>query len=276
MSDTPQPEPQWRWPNHIPMSPSSLKAFSQCPSRVKMQYLQSLEPPDKWVHHFALGNATHSALGTIAQQLKVGTAPIGEAQIRLICATHMPKSQYPTEESREFDVQQVLEWVRRGRVWLESLQVDDWLVIEQKRRRHVPLFPAKSQYELLTRPDLIIKRRDEDGNPYFHVIDWKTGSVNPEQDVPVIVRFAIRNELQEWTGDASTANVVFSWYWLKENYRTDVDVSVEHCHEYWPGIVHQMESVATESEWIATPGWYCNYCKYYKNFCPEEIPPELD
>jgi hypothetical protein len=276
MSDSPQPTQEWRWPNHIAMSPSSLKAYDQCPFRVKMQYLQNLEPPDKWVHHFALGNATHSALGTIAQQLKAGVKPIGEDQIRVLCRFHMPESEYPSPEAREYDIQQVLEWVRRGRAWLETLNVEDWLVIEQKRRRDVTLFPAQAPYELLTKPDLIVKRLDEDGQPYFQIIDWKTGSVYEEPDVPVIVRYAIRTELQKWTGNATAASVVFTWFWLKENYRKDFDVSAEHCNDHWPSILGQMEALAKESEWIATPGWYCNYCKYYQNYCPEEIPPADD
>lgn len=276
MSDTQQPEQQWRWPNSIAMSPTSLKAYGQCASRVKMQYLQGLEPPEKWVRHFGLGNATHSALGTIAQQIKVGTELIGEEQIRMLCRFHLPESEYPTEAARESDIQLVLEWVQKGRAYLESLEVDEWLIIEQKRRRDVTLFPAEAPYELLTRPDLIVKQRDENGEPYFHIIDWKTGSVYEEPDVPVITRYAIRAELQKWTGDATAANVVFTWYWLRENYRKDIDTSAEHCNEHWPGIIGQMEDLATEAEWIATPGWYCNYCKYYQNLCPEEIPPELD
>ena len=276
MSDTQQPEQQWRWPNGIAMSPSSLKSYSQCASRVKMQYLQNLEPPEEWVRHFGLGNATHSALGTIAQQIKVGIEPIGEEQIRLLCGMHLPLKEYPTEEAREADIRDVLLWVKRGREWLEKLDVDDWLVIEQKRRRHVPLFPAQSSYELLTKPDLIIRQTDEHGEPYFHVIDWKTGAVYEEPDVPVITRYVIRRELQDWTGNATAANMVFSWYWLRENYRKEIDLSAEHCNQHWPSVVQQMEDLATESEWIATPGWYCRYCKFYQNFCPEEIPPDVE
>lgn len=276
MSDSPQPQQQWRWPTTIAMSPSSLKAYGQCPARVKMQYLQGLEPPEKWVHHYALGNATHSALGTIAQQMKVGAEIIGEEQIRLLCRFHMPEKEYPSTEAREYDIQQVLEWVRRGRAWLETLDVDDWLIIEQKRRRDVRLFPAQAPYELLTKPDLIVKRRDEYGEPWFQVIDWKTGAIYEEPDVPVIVRYVLKTELQQWTGNPSTANVVFTWFWLRENYRKDIDIPADHCTDYWPKVTGQMEALATETEWPASPDWYCNYCKFYQNYCPEEIPATDD
>lgn len=276
MSDISQPEQQWRWPNTIAMSPSSLKSYGQCPSRIKMRYLQNLDPPEKWVQAFAVGNATHSALGTIAQQMKVGTEPIGEEQIRMLCRFHMPEHEYPSPEAREYDVQRVLSWVARGRAWLETLDVQEWLLIEQKQRRDVSLFPAEAPYELLTKPDLIVKRMDDDGDPYFQVVDWKTGQVREEPDVPVIVRYAIRDKLQEWVGNFSAANVQFTWYWLDENYRKDIDLSVEHCNHAWPGILEQMEALATESDWLATPGWYCQYCPYYQNHCPEEMPKSDD
>lgn len=276
MSETQQPEQQWRWPNRIAMSPTSLKAYGQCASRVKMRYLQDLDPPPKWVRFFALGNATHSALGTVAQQLRAGTNLIGEEQVRNLCRFHMPETEYPTPEAREADIQLVLEWFAKGRDFLMSLDVEEWLVIEQTRRREVRLFPAEAPYKIMTKPDLILKQRDEHGEPYFHIIDWKTGSVYEEPDVPVITRYAIGSELQQWTGDATAANVVFSWYWLQQNYRKELDISAEHCNEHWPSVLEQMENLATETEWKAEPGWYCNYCPYYKNYCPEEIPPETD
>lgn len=274
MSEPAPPEQHWRWPNTIAMSPSSLKAFGECPSRIKMRYLQNLDPPERWIRVFGLGNATHSALGTIAQQMKVGAELIGDEQVRNLARLHLPEREYPTPESREADILQVLEWVRRGTAWLKTLDVQEWLLIEQKQRRAVPLFPARTTYELLTKPDLIVKRLDADGNPFIQIIDWKTGQEREEPDVPVIMRYAIRENLQRWTGDATAATVEFTWFWLDLGYRTPFDCSTERCTDAWPGILKQMEDLATETEWRATPGWHCRFCPYYQNHCPEEIPPD--
>lgn len=276
MTDTPQPEQQWRWPNDRNFSPTVLKTYGECASRVKMQYLQKLAAPEQFVPFFASGRAAHSALSTIAQQMRVGADRIGEEQIRNLARFHMPEHQYPTPEYREAEIQKVLKWVARGTAWLDSLDVLEWLRIEQFESREFPMFPAQVPFKMITRPDLILKRLDDEGEPYFHVIDWKTGSVWEEHDVPVIMRFALREKLEEWVGEANSANVVFTWNWLDHDYRKNVDVSLEHVNLYWPGIVSQMKSLALESDWLATPGRYCVYCPYYKNHCPEEIPPDND
>lgn len=264
----------WRWPNHIVMSPSSLKAFGQCKFRNKLRYLQNIDPPDIWIRNFAMGNATHDALRTVANQMKVGASIITDDQVRLGARMKLPISEYPSEEARNADIELVLRWVRRGQRYLEHLDVEDWLLIESQEYREVPLFPADAAYRLTAKPDLILRRITADGESVIHIVDWKTGQVFPEADVPVIHRYVTRAKLQEWTGNASAANVMFTWYWLDFGYYDDVDVSVEHCNHAWPGILEQMEAMATETEWKATPGWYCRFCPYYQNHCPEEMPPD--
>ena len=276
MSDSQLSEQRWRWPNDRNFSPTVLKTYGQCPSRVKMQYLQKLPAPEKFVPFFASGNAAHSALSTIAQQMRDGAELITEDQIRNLARFHMPEHEYPSPEYREAEIQKVLKWVSRGRAWLESMEVMEWLRIEKFERRDFSMFHSQAPYKMITRPDLVLKRMAEDGQPYFHIIDWKTGAVWEEHDVPVIMRFALRERLDEWVNDANAANVVFTWNWLEHDVRKDVDVSMEHVSQAWPDIVSQMRSLALESEWTATPGRHCVFCPYYKNFCPEEIPPELD
>lgn len=264
---------EWRWPNTIVMSPTSLNTFSQCRYRIKLTYLQNIPAPEKWVRSFAMGTAAHAALGTIAQQMKVGATPIDEEQIRTLALMRLPLSEYPSEMARDADVNLVVRWVKSGQRWLESLDIQEFLLIEKSERRTVKLFPAKAEYTLLSKPDLIVRRTNEDGE-FIQIIDWKTGKRYPHEDVPVIMRYVIREKLQEWTGDASATNVLFTWNWLDLGDIDNFDASVETCNTAWPGIVEQMEDMATESEWKATPGWYCNYCPYYQNYCPEEIPKE--
>lgn len=270
--------PVQRWPHHIVMSPSSLKSFGQCAYRVKLMYLDGIQPPDTWVRHFAIGNATHSALGTIAQQMQVGVPLIGNDQVRLLCDFHMPLVEYPTEEAREADVRLVLRYVERGTRFLERLNVEDWVLIERKERREVPLFPTQPAYKLLSKPDLVVKRTDDDGEPFLHIIDYKTGRrpVDLEHDVPVIQRYVLWDTLKRVTPDPRTASMRFTWLWLDDGSRDDVDVSPEHCYHRWPSILEQMEAMATETDWQATPARHCNFCPYYRNYCPEEIPYDAE
>ena len=276
MSDTTQPEAIWRWPIGKNFSPTTLKAYGECPSRVKMQHLQKLEAPYQWVRHFALGRSAHNALRAIANQLKTGAALMLDEHIRHMCELEMPLHEYPSEEAREYDIRLVIGWVRRGRAWLESLDIQEWMLIEQYTKREFEMFPARVKYSMITRPDLILKQIDEDGEPYFNIIDWKTGSVWELPDVPVIMRFALRDQLELWAGEANAANVRFTWYWLDSDVRREVDVSMEHVSRQWPDIVQQMTSLALETDWIATPGRHCVYCPYYKNHCPEEIHPDVE
>lgn len=277
MSDSPQSEHQWRWPNKKNFSPTTLKTYSECASRVKMQHLQKLEPPEKWVRAFAVGRTTHNALRTIAAQLSVGASEfITDEQIRNLCRFEMPLREYPTAEAHEADIRLVISWIRKGQAWLQSLDVVEWLRIEQYESRNLTMFSGEIPYSMSTRPDLVLKQIDEDGEPYFHILDWKTGAVWELPDVPVIMRYALHDRLENWAGDANAANVKFTWFWLDHDFRKSVDVSYEHSTYRWPDIVKQMKSLALETEWKATPGRYCVYCPYYKNHCPEEIPPGED
>lgn len=274
MSDTQQPEQQWRWPNGKNFSPTALKSYGECPSRVKMQYLQKLEPPYQWVRHFALGRSAHNALRSIANQIRTNSPRMLDEHIRGMCEYEMPLHEYPSEAAREYDIGLVVSWVRRGQAWLESLEIQDWMLIEQFVQRDFEMFHAGVSYSMITKPDLIVRQRDDEGEEYFRIIDWKTGAVYPLPDVPIIMRFALKEQLDQWIGEANAANVVFTWYWLEHDVRKDVDVSMELVSRSWQDIVNQMTSLALESEWPATPGAHCRYCKFYQNFCPEEIPPD--
>lgn len=269
----PEYEQEWRWPSGIVMSPSSLKAFSQCHYRNKLRYLQNIPAPDKWIRAFAMGNAAHDALRTIANQMRAEAPVLTDEQITRGAGMKLPIPEYPSDAARNADIELVLRWVRRGERYLQSLDVQEYLLIESQEYREIALPPNNAAYRLTAKPDLIVRRKNDDGE-FIHIIDWKTGKPFPEIDVPVIMRYVSRDKLQQWTGNASNAEVKFSWYWLDHSQADDFDASVENCNAAWPGIVEQMQAMATETEWKATPGWYCNYCPYYQNYCPEEIPKE--
>lgn len=110
-----------RWPNSIVMSPSSLKTFGQCPYRNRLRYLDNIDPPDTWIRAFAMGNSTHDALRTIANQMKVGAPLMTDDEIRFRARMKLPIPEYPSEAARQADIELVLQWVRRGQRYLERL-----------------------------------------------------------------------------------------------------------------------------------------------------------
>lgn len=264
-----------RWPRDRWISPTVLKMYAQCPKRVRLRHLDDIEPPWRYQVHLRKGTIAHNLLRDIAYLMRGGHPVVDEGEIRKRASLRLPRELYPSDESREAALSDIVRWVGFGRRYLERIPDPEWLLIERNQTRRYRVFSGVDAYTLMARPDVVVQRTDEDGGPLVEIIDYKTGTIRPEPDPPVLMRFVARDLLERHFGDASSARVRFTYLWLDQADQTRIDLSVEHCNDAWPGLTGQVRALARESAWPATPSKLCHYCPYHQNICPEDIPVDL-
>ncbi|HWV25287.1 MAG TPA: PD-(D/E)XK nuclease family protein [Thermomicrobiales bacterium] len=264
--------PAPRWPHDRWISPTALKAYAQCPKRVRLQHLDGVEAPWHFSLNLAKGRITHLALKRIADALAAGRVPIDNTEVAMMGRRQLPIQEFPSRAAYDASLADIERWVAYGRRYLEHIPDPVWLVIEKNQRRKLTVLSDQTPYALTARPDVAVLRHDASG-PLVEIIDYKTGVIRPEPDPPVIMRFVTRKLLQE-LGDPSAMRIRFTYLWLDHADRTEIDLSVEHCTDAWPAITRQVQSLVSETDWRATPSWWCRWCPYHQNVCTETIPPD--
>lgn len=185
---------------------------------------------------------------------------------------HLPPQNFPTEEARMAEARDIVRWVQVGRRYLERMENPTWVLVEKSLHREWRIFRQGPPFTVIARPDVIVRQIDPDGNSYFEIIDYKTGKRRPEDMPPVILRFVARDLLQEIVGDASSAQVRFTYLWLETTEKDVKDLSVDFCNYQWEEISGDLSRLASESEWKPNPSYLCRYCPYFENVCTEKIP----
>lgn len=261
-----------RWPRDRWISPTVLNSYAKCPKRVRLQHLDQVEPPWAYHVHLAKGRVAHNLLRDIAHLLKRGYPVPDSGELRKRARLSLPLDQFPSPAARETHAADIVRWVVYGSGYLARIPDPAFLAIEKNQSRELPVFPEQSPYTLMARPDVAVLRSDGLG-PLVEIIDYKTGVIRPEPDPPVIMRFVARKLLREF-GDPSEMRVRFTYLWLDHADRTEIDLSLEHCYDVWPAITRQVQALASETAWKATPSWLCHYCPYHQNICQEQVPVE--
>jgi hypothetical protein len=261
-----------RWPRDRWISPTTLNNYRNCPYRVRLRHLDKVPEPYVYDVTLAKGRIAHLALKRIADALCRGQGPIDDAEVMKMARVHLPRQEYPSEEMRMTVARDIVRWVQFGRRYIERIPDPAWVLIEKNLNREWRIFPGIPPYTVMARPDVVLRRSDENDQPLFEIIDYKTGKRRPEDMPPVIMRFVARDLLQGLVGDASAAQVRFTYLWLDSGEKDVKDLSVEFCTHHWEDISGDLAKLASESDWKPTPSFLCNYCPYHKKVCNEKIP----
>jgi hypothetical protein len=243
------------------VSPTLLNRYRECPFRVRLQYIENIPEPKQDEHNLTQGRIAHDLLRFGALSLKRG-APLPTENTIFQMAN---KRVYPDpdlrEETRLDYVRQIVRWVQAGFTYLD---VDaEYLLVEQPWRRP---YRQGDPLKMTFRPDIVMLRGDRDGQ-YVEVIDYKTGRVRPESDVPVIARFVLNDFLQEIEPRPWEMRVVFRYVWLDHAESTRYDLDPTFCSDPWRTITGTIERLFAEREWHPTPSFHCKWCPYNGNAC---------
>lgn len=270
MSGLVSPAP--RWPHGRWISPTTLNTYRNCAYRVRLRHLDQVPEPFVYNVFLSKGRIAHEILRSIAYAFRRGQSPVDDAKILEMACLRLPRQNFPSEEQRMMDARDILRWVGVGRRYLEAVPDPGWVTIENNLMRPIRLFPNVPEYTLMARPDVILERHDLGDRPVFEIIDYKTGKRRPDDTPAVVMRYVARDLLRQRVGNASAAEVRFTWLWLDSGEKDVRDLSVEFCTHAWNEITTDLEHLASEQEWAAQPSFLCRYCPYYQNICDETIP----
>src|SRR5690606_36644609 len=261
-----------RWPVDRWISPTTLNNYRNCALRVRLAHLDRVPEPFVYNVFLRKGRIAHDILRSIAYALRRNAAPVDDETVLRMARLRLPPQNFPSEDARMADARDILRWVNVGRRYLEGIPDPEWLVIEQNLNRPIRLFPKVPAYTLIARPDVIVQRHDIGDRPVFEIIDYKTGKRRPDDTPAVIMRYVARNLLGQRVGNASSADVRFTWLWLDSGEKDVRDLSVDFCTHIWGEITADLERLASEHEWKPIPSSLCNYCPSYRHVWTEQIP----
>jgi CRISPR/Cas system-associated exonuclease Cas4 (RecB family) len=239
---------------------------------VRLQYIDRVPYRREFVLFFTKGNAVHLALQRIAEALRSGRTPISDTEVMEMARLLLPPQEFPTEDARLAEARDILRCIQTGRRYLEGIPNPTWLLIERKLRREWRLFRKIGPYKVLAKPDVIVQRDDEDGEPMIEIIDYKTGTRWLDEMPPLLTRLVARPLLDAALPDVDATRVRFTYLWLKTGERDVIDLTPEHVEYHWGEVFSDMKRLASEADWKPTPSSRCRYCPYFENVCTEKIP----
>jgi len=248
------------WPLEQWISPTALKNFNRCPHRVRLRYLEKVPEPKTFSVHLSKGRITHDLLAMSAKRIVQGLGDLDDDWFYQNACRRLPRWEFPSDEARASHARNIADWIGWVLRYLDRTAV--YLRIEKGEHRDLPWGPAGDRLTLATRPDLVLLRTSDEGEPFIDVIDYKTGRQGADDLVPVFMRYALTEFLKTVVEDTRSIRMQFTWLWLETGEAEITDLSLDASRAAWRALTGHVERLMAEREWLAQPSIGCNYCPY--------------
>ena len=259
-----------RWPMAKAVFPSAIKSFGQCPRRVRLMYIDKAEGKKEYSVFLDKGIIAHDILRRQAMLARDGKPFLEEAWIAQNALDRLPDHEYPTPEIKQSHANDIVRWVRYGLHQIDRSA--EFLVIERYEIEKW-VIDANETYSFGARPDVIMLRHDEQGEPFIEFIDYKTGKPYEDEITPLLTRAVFRKQISHRLGDLIGIRMVFTWSWLDQADTRSVEIDRDYYEYQWPRVSTELKRLIHEREWIAQPSFLCNYCPFQGNHCQEGNGP---
>lgn len=256
------------WPLDGWISPTALKSYNRCPHRVRLRYLEKVPEPKSFSVNLSKGRITHDLLAMSAKRIVQGLGDLDDDWFYQNACRRLPRWEFPSDEALASHARHIADWVGWVLRYLDRTAV--YLRIEKGEHRDLPWGPAGARLTLATRPDLVLLRTDDTGEPYIDVIDYKTGrqgADTPDDLVPVFMRYALTEFLKTVVEDTQAIRMQFTWLWLETGEAEVTDLSLDASLAAWASLTDNVARLMAEREWPAQPSGGCHYCPYNGDAC---------
>ncbi|MBA3379303.1 MAG: PD-(D/E)XK nuclease family protein [Chloroflexia bacterium] len=265
MANQPRPDCEFppagpSWPMDGWISPTALKTFNRCPHRVRLRYLEKVPEPKSFIVHLSKGRITHDLLAMSAKRIVLSLGDLDDDWFFQNACRRLPHWEFPTDEARASHARNIADWV--GWVLRYLDRTATYLRIEKGEHRELPWGPAGARLTLATRPDLVLLRTDDAGEPFIDFIDYKTGQQQADDLVPVFMRYALTTYLRTVVPDTQSISMRFTWLWLESGDAEVTNLSLESSLVAWAGLRDNVDRLMAERKWAAQPSYGCHYCPY--------------
>lgn len=253
------------WPIDQWISPTALRNYNRCPHRVRLRYLEKVPEPKTFSVHLSMGRITHDLLAMSAKRIVQGLGDMDDAWLFQNACRRLPRWEFPSDEARAGHARNIADWVGWVLRYLDRTAV--YLRIEKGEHRDLAWGSAGTRLTLVTRPDLVLLRRDDDGEPFIDFIDYKTGTQGADTLVPVFMRYTLTTYLRTVVPDTQAIPMRFTWLWLESGEVEVTDLSLDASLEAWGDLKDNVNRLMAERAWSAQPSYGCNYCPYNRIAC---------
>jgi putative RecB family exonuclease len=248
------------WRSEQVISPTALKQFNTCPHRVRLRYIDKLEEPRQFSVHLSKGRITHDLLSLSAKRIARGQLEFGEAWFYAQAVRRLPPQEFPSVDARAGHARDIADWVTWALNQLDRTATI--LRIERGERRSVPGMSPASPLQMYCRPDLVVLRTLDDGEPLVEFIDYKTGREQDDHIVPVVMRYVFTEALKPYVANTRATRMRFTWYWLEARRITSQELDLAYSMEKLAEVRAMIERLLDEREWRAQPSYLCQWCPF--------------
>ncbi|MGC4107349.1 MAG: PD-(D/E)XK nuclease family protein [Thermomicrobiales bacterium] len=241
------------------ISPTLLKTYRECPHRVRLQYIDQVDPPRQYEYHLSQGLIAHDLLAMVANRLKRGMPLPSRDEVYRLAIRRVPRSEFPTPEAHDDAVRQIVRWVETGMRYLQRDPDGLIMLVERPTKRG---FGPDDPLQITFRPDLVRWTGE-----HLEIIDYKTGKRWLDDNVPVIARFTINAWLEREGERPWQVPTRFTWVWLDLDERDSVSLDAAFCKAPWAAVNTLVDRLFAETEWLPTPSYRCRWCPFHRIAC---------
>src|SRR5687768_2818636 len=104
--------PSPAWPVQAAFSPTTIKTYTNCPHRLRLQVIEHRKAP--WAYNLFLdqGNIAHSLLAEVAHRRRHTIPQRSEDEMHARAFRRLPTRQFPSPAAHEAAASEVMRWVR--------------------------------------------------------------------------------------------------------------------------------------------------------------------
>lgn len=240
-------------PDKIPvksLSYSQIDTYNKCPLLYKYRYIVNIPVPAGAAASF--GASLHAALYHLYSELKTGKVIAKEELSALLEKVWMPVG-YKSKDHEE-------KMKKKGQ---EALVKFYETAFSSKTR---PL-ALEENFSLPLSPDLKIRgkidRVDEVDKNKIEIIDYKTGKVPTQKEIDQNLQIAIYALAAEskWIYGKNPEDIILSFYFLETQEKMTTKRTQKDLEKVKADILEKARLIS-ESRFLPTPGFHCDYCSY--------------
>lgn len=257
------------WPANKAVYPTSLRRYLECPHRCRLEYVDRVPVPEPaWDPVLEKGNALHKLMERHAWNIwKQRQSSINE---KLFVGYRLPAMRYPSQEQRNRDIREVLEWSQSALAYLTG-QPTEFLCVEFYKPRVWERSSHPNPLRIGAKADVVVKRRDHIG-AYIEIIDYKTGKNREFTGLtPLLSRIALRDLLHLHLPDGEHPRSIFTYLWLESGEIQRIELEWGYLLGQWNVIGKQIDTMLAERTWPMRPSRRCRWCPYFNTACSPDL-----
>lgn len=254
--------------------PTHINLYLQCPERYYHERIERRRADQVFSPALAKGIAIHEILASLAaayqHAMDHGDGPA--VPIDLVCRAEaaLPRARYGSELAWRADVEAVVGAAKNGVSYLDG----EARVLATEATYQFPYLQGKDcpPFTLAAKVDLVLHRRDANGQWYLDVVDYKGGTsvrVDPIQELAA--RIVVKQKAHRFNVDY--AYIQSTTLFVGVGVINSDVLSTEECGNRWSQMKQAVAGMLGGHTWRPNPSPLCEWCPYFNKGC--SLTPEL-